>query len=208
MLRGIMDCWTRPPRSNGCAKTLRRLAEIPKTSRFSESRRDRFRVSAQMASPVARRLVQRAIGESGGAFSARGLRFKSLAEVEKTNADWAMTTFGTSDLTALRAMSADDLLAKMKAQPRTVRSPVGPDVDGYFLTEPVSQVYAEGKQAHIPLMAGWNRDEPSALVANHPQPATVASFQETAQKSFSERCGCVSEAVSGGDGCGGGAFDD
>ena len=143
-----------------------------------------FSVSVQMASPLAQGLFQHAIGESGGAFSARGLRFKSLAEVEKTNADWAMAAFGTSDLTALRAMSADDLLAKMKALPRTVRSPVGPDVDGYFLTEPVSQVYAEGKQAHIPLMAGWNRDEPSAQVANYPQPATVASFKETAQKSF------------------------
>jgi len=97
-----------------------------------------FSVSVQMASPLAQGLFQHAIGESGGAFSARGLRFKSLSEVEKANADWATATFGTSDLTALRAMGADDLLAKMKAQPHTVRSPVGPDVDGYFLTEPVS----------------------------------------------------------------------
>jgi para-nitrobenzyl esterase len=60
-------------------------------------------------------------------------------------------------------------------------------VDGHFLPEPVSEIYKEGKQAHIPLLAGWNRDEPSAQVANHPHPATVQSFQETAQRSFGDQ---------------------
>jgi para-nitrobenzyl esterase len=36
-------------------------------------------------------------------------------------------------------------------------------------------------------MAGWNRDEPSALAVNYPQPPTVASFEQTAEKSFGER---------------------
>ena len=36
-----------------------------------------------------------------------------------------------------------------------------PDVDGKLLTEPVADTYAAGKQAHVPLLAGWNRDEGS-----------------------------------------------
>ena len=36
-----------------------------------------------------------------------------------------------------------------------------PDVDGKFLTEPVVDTYAAGKQAHVPLLAGWNADEGS-----------------------------------------------
>ncbi len=35
----------------------------------------------------------------------------------------------------------------------------GPDIDGKLLTEPVPETYAQGKQAHVPLLAGWNLDE-------------------------------------------------
>jgi len=146
-----------------------------------------FSVSAQMASPLAKGLFQHAIGESGAAFSGRGLTLRPLAEREKADAVWAKTVFGTSDLKALRAISADDLLAKMKGQANPGRAGNGPDVDGYFLPEPVPQIYSEGKQAHVPLLAGWNRDEPSGLVARYPKPATVESFTETAQKSFADR---------------------
>jgi para-nitrobenzyl esterase len=146
-----------------------------------------FSVSAQMASPLAQGLFVRAIGESGAAFTSRGLSFGSLADREKADPAWAMGTFGTSDLVALRAMSAQDLMHKMATQTSPGRAGVGPDVDGYFLPEPVLQIYSEGKQAHVPLLAGWNRDEPSGLVARNPQPATVESFTQTAQKTFGDR---------------------
>jgi para-nitrobenzyl esterase len=86
-------------------------------------------------------------------------------------------------------MSADELLEKVQAaqKARPGRLPFWPDVDGYFLPEPVSQIYAEGKQAHVPLLGGWNRDEPSGLVARNPTPATVESFAATAQKTFGDR---------------------
>jgi len=147
-----------------------------------------FSVSAQMASPLAQGLFAHAIGESGAAFPGqRGEGFRPLADAEKLEAASAATAFGTSDVTALRAMSADDLVAKVT----THRGPGGPSfwpvVDGYFLPEPVAQIYAEGKQAHVPLLAGWNRDEPSGLVARYPQPATVASFSEMSQKTFGDR---------------------
>ena len=35
-------------------------------------------------------------------------------------------------------------------------------IDGKLLTEPVPDTYAAGKQAHVPLLAGWNRDEGSS----------------------------------------------
>ncbi len=42
-----------------------------------------FSVSAQMASPLAKGLFQKAIGESGAAFHSGGLSFESLSEREK-----------------------------------------------------------------------------------------------------------------------------
>ena len=143
-----------------------------------------FSVSAQMASPLAQGLFERAIGESGAAFYSRGLSFRSLAERETRDSDFANQFFGTSDLAALRAMNAEELLEKLKAQPH---HGFGPDVDGWFLPEPVPQIYKEGKQAHVPLLAGWNRDEPSALAVDRPQPPTPQSFQEQAQKDFGAR---------------------
>ena len=40
-------------------------------------------------------------------------------------------------------------------------------VDGRLLTEPVAETYAQGKQAHVPLLAGWNRDENSCFGRRH-----------------------------------------
>jgi para-nitrobenzyl esterase len=147
-----------------------------------------FSVSAQMASPLAQGLFAHAIGESGAAFPGqRGEGFRTLADAEKQEAASAATIFGTSDVTALRAMSAEDLVGKVTAHAGLGGPSFWPVVDGYFLPEPVPEIYAEAKQAHVTLLAGWNRDEPSALVANYPKPATVESFTEMAQKTFGDR---------------------
>lgn len=143
-----------------------------------------FSVSAQMASPLAQGLFVHAIGESGAAFYSRGLSFRPLAVREKTDPAWAMATFGTSDLQQLRAMTPQELMDKMATQTHPGPSPIGPDIDGYFLPESVPQIYAEGKQAHIPLLAGWNRDEPSALAVNNPEPPAPQSFRELAERDF------------------------
>ncbi len=146
-----------------------------------------FSVSAQMASPLARGLFVHAIGESGAAFDSRGLSFPPASEQEKQGAAWALATFGTSDLAALRGMSAEDLMTKISAQPPDTHAPIRPDVDGYFLPETVPQIYKDGKQAHVPVLAGWNRDEPSALAVNYPIPPTVQSFRDMAEKTFGSR---------------------
>jgi para-nitrobenzyl esterase len=149
-----------------------------------------FSVSAQMASPLAQGLFEHAIGESGAAFDSHGLSFAPLAERERTDSAWAQATFGTSDLKALRAMSAQDVMQKMAATAASDSDGGQPgqkaDIDGYFLPESIPAIFKEGKQAKVPLMAGWNRDEPSALDVNHPEPPTVASFAALAQKDFGD----------------------
>ena len=61
-----------------------------------------------------------------------------------------------------------------------------PGVDGYFLTEKVRATYAAGKQAHIPLLGGWNSSEMGMTVAMNPQKPTAASFSEQVQKQFGD----------------------
>ena len=142
-------------------------------------------VSSQVASPLAQGLFARAIGESGAPFHSRPLSYAPLAVREKADPDFAQQVLGTSDLKALRAMSWQDILQKLRAH--RGRRPFQPDIDGWFLPESVPQIYAEGKQAHVPVMAGWNRDEPSALDINHPAPPTLESYHEMAERDFGAR---------------------
>jgi len=116
-----------------------------------------FAVSTLMASPVAQGLFAKAIGESGGAFS-DVLPMDTLAAREKTDDEW-VASLGVKSLAELRALSTDKVLDAVKAK----KGGFPPVIDGKLLTEPVPDTYAAGKQAHVPLLAGWNRDEGSFL---------------------------------------------
>ncbi len=144
-----------------------------------------FAVSAQMASPLAHGLFAHAIGESGGAFGSASLSFPALAVSEKQDEEFAHTAFGDSSLASLRALSADALLSAANPKASKGSPRFGPNVDGYFLPESVPAIYAEGKQAHVPLLAGWNKDEGTGTVVNSPEKHTVENLHAMAQKDFS-----------------------
>src|SRR6185437_9396642 len=108
-------------------------------------------VSGQMASPLAAGLFVRAIGESG---SMMGAVIPTLAEGERNGVAFASGVHAES-LAALRAMPAPELLA---AAARSGRS-FGTVVDGYFLPAQPLAIYSTGKQADVPLLAGWNSAE-------------------------------------------------
>jgi para-nitrobenzyl esterase len=117
-----------------------------------------FAVSTLMASPMARGLFHKAIGESGAAFS-DVLPTETLSTREADDEAW-VATLGVKSLQELRALPTDKVLEATKSK-KGRRFP--PDIDGKLLTEPVPDTYAAGKQAHVPLLAGWNRDEGSGL---------------------------------------------
>jgi para-nitrobenzyl esterase len=139
-----------------------------------------FSVSTLMASPVSKNLFQKAIGESGGAFSRPGHEYMSRGTVEYNCQEFARLAFHTAALSDLRKFSGDQISA---AAMERHFSP-GPDVDGYFLPISVPQIYAAGRQAHIPLLAGWNADEARAQAVNADPKITVAVLQQEAQKDF------------------------
>jgi len=129
-----------------------------------------FSVSALMASPLARGLFKRAIGESGAFFGSE-LRTKPRAEAEAAGMKFAESAFGTTSLEALRAIPAQKLLAAALKLPWKHFTP---DIDGYFLPTNCLAIYAAGQQSHVPLLAGWNKDEGNYrdYFTNHPPAGT------------------------------------
>jgi para-nitrobenzyl esterase len=112
-------------------------------------------VSALMASPLARGLFKRAIGESGALFYIGG-PLPSRGQAEKEGTQFAESAFGTTSVEALRALPAQTVLAAALKHPMSYFKP---DVDGYFLPEDCRSIFAAGGQSRVPLLAGWNRDE-------------------------------------------------
>jgi para-nitrobenzyl esterase len=106
-----------------------------------------------MASPAAKGLFEKAIGESG-AFFGSSLAVKPASEAQLAGATFAASV-GASSIEELRAKPAEELLKASMAH----RGGFSVTVDGEFFTENPSETYAAGKQAHVPLLAGWNKNE-------------------------------------------------
>ena len=110
-------------------------------------------VSVQMASPLSKGLMQRAIGESGAMLG--NLKPRPLALAERQG-DAFEQRVSAHLLDQLRAMDANALL---KAAGEKDVPEFGPTVDGYFLPRSPEAIYQVGAQAHIPLLVGSNSQE-------------------------------------------------
>lgn len=137
-----------------------------------------FAVSTLMAAAPAQGLFQKAIGESGGALGLGDPKEPSTADREQKEQAW-VESLGVKSLADLRAMSSADVLAAA-TKPGNPRFPTV--IDGKFLTEPVADTYAAGRQAHVPLLAGWNRDENSASAHD----MTAEKWKEKAEQDFGD----------------------
>lgn len=110
-------------------------------------------VAALVASPLARRLFQRAIAESGNdgvPMDASETAMFARAGAEAEGAAFAQA-LGAAHLADLRAIDADTLIRKPWA-PRTI-------VDGHVLREDMAAIYRNHRQNDVPILVGWNADE-------------------------------------------------
>ena len=157
-------------------------------------------VNALMASPLAKSLFQRAIGESGGTFSP----MKTLAQAEKDgeklaaslasvpsadakdpNGQSSAAKNGTANtLAALRAKSPEELLKVADNElARTI-------VDGWVLPQDIATIFFQGKQNDVPIIVGYNSDEGTTLA---PQAANLKAMMFTA--GIHQRYGTLAEQM-------------
>jgi para-nitrobenzyl esterase len=140
-------------------------------------------VSGLVASPLAKGLFQRAIGESGSFLNERR-PLKSLAESEDAGRRFAETSLGAATLEALRAKPAAQVLEAALAKGAMRFSPT---IDGYFLPKDVPSLYADGVQSHVPLLAGWNADEGSYRTIFGKEEPTPAAWAAKARELFGDQ---------------------
>jgi para-nitrobenzyl esterase len=148
-----------------------------------------YSVSAMMATPLARGLFHRAIGESGAFFPAatEGLRTPVLAVSEESGVALAKL-LGADSLAALRAKPAEEVL-KASRGASTLR--FTPNIDGYVLTKDPRETFANGEQSKVSLLAGWNADERrGGIVLADPKP-TAASFVAQTRTRFGEHADAI-----------------
>ena len=124
-----------------------------------------------MAAPAARGLFSAAIGQSASGIFRPEMRMLSQAEAADQG-QRAVSTLGSS-LAQLRDLPATALLHL---------PPQGVVIDGRLLTEDSTEVFLAGRQASIPLLAGWNGDEGSLY-------ASAAAAMQVLEEAGSVRAG-------------------
>lgn len=126
-------------------------------------------VSILQASPLAKNLFQKAIGESCAVFGSRGIKggpTLTLSEAEKTGVKFSESQKMAS-IDDLRKMPAKDLLKAAK------KESMRPIEDGYVLPDSVYNIFEKGKQNDVPILVGSNADE-GTLFVSLPWPASTA----------------------------------
>jgi para-nitrobenzyl esterase len=125
-------------------------------------------VSMLMASPRAKGLFQRAIGESGGLFEPLQLAPSYLLANAEHDGEKYAATLHTDSLRQLRALPATDLLGGDDAGGVT-----HPVIEPAVLPRPPRDAFAAAQQNDVPLLVGSNADEARALSdVTHTQAAT------------------------------------
>jgi para-nitrobenzyl esterase len=114
--------------------------------------------SILMASPLAKGLFQRAIGQSGGVFEPLQLAPNYLRANAEREGEAYAASLGVHSVAELRALPASELL---KGKAGEISHPV---IEPYVLPESPYNTFVESRQNDVPILIGSNADEARSLV--------------------------------------------
>jgi para-nitrobenzyl esterase len=141
-------------------------------------------VAFLQASPLAKGLFQRAVGFSGSPFG-NADPLPTRADAEKAGLA-IQETLGTKSLSELRELPADKIVAVQRdcqlGCAGTIR--IGPSVDGYFLPNAPTAIFAAGRHNDVPLLIGFTRDESSNDLS---KAKSLAEYKAAAQHLYGGR---------------------
>lgn len=136
-----------------------------------------------MVSPLARGLFHRVIAQSAGTTGTVGPKPRLRDSYFGLRAAEAEGEAMAPDITKLRAMSADEVLAKLPISPTfSTGWHFSPVVDGYVLPDDPGVLLGTSRQAKVPLLIGYNADEAN-FYRNEAQ-QTIAAYRDFVGKLF------------------------
>ena len=136
-------------------------------------------VSYQMASPLSKKLIAGAIGESGAGINPT-LAPVPLKEAEKTGEDFAKNA-GYTSIAQLRALNTRELY-EIYNESKRFGFPVV--IDGYFLPKTLPEIFNARQQAQVPLLLGWNSAEIPGQAFMQGQPYAEENYVAMVKKEY------------------------
>jgi para-nitrobenzyl esterase len=137
-------------------------------------------VNALVASPLARGLFHRAIGESGGSFGP-GTYLRedrnALPSAERIGVAFARAA-GADSIKALRSVPAEKIIEVFNNDPEGKKFRTQPNVDGWVLPDEIRNIFAKGKQNDVPVIVGSNANEMSTLTVPANVPKTIEDYRK------------------------------
>jgi len=141
-------------------------------------------VQTLVASPLAKDLVHRAIGQSGGLFG-DATWLDRAEEGDRSGHQIGEDFFaacGVKSVSEARALPASALIEATKQKGGSFRT--RPVVDGWVLPDSLDEIYQSGRQNDVPMIVGSNANEWSSLSAPEYLPKTTATLEEQIGRIF------------------------
>ena len=142
-------------------------------------------VGILMASPLAKGLFHKAIGQSGAFWESENGTMKSKKDAEKLGKT-LLKKLNVKTLTELRKIAPMDL---MNASPWSIEldpsiANFSPNVDGYVLPSSPYEQFLKGLQNDVPLLVGWNADEGKMFWGRSIKSKTIEEYRKTISNIF------------------------
>ncbi|RXT34669.1 carboxylesterase/lipase family protein [Bradyrhizobium betae] len=142
-------------------------------------------VGILMASPLARGLFHKAIGESGAFWDGRHGSLQSFDEARARGRAFTRRQ-GDASIAALRAMPAEQLNARApwSFERDHVTAAFSPSIDRYVIPDVPARRFLRGEQMQIPLLAGWNSAEEFPFMSLSLPAQSAQAFRAAAEEIF------------------------
>ncbi|HEY6402039.1 MAG TPA: carboxylesterase family protein [Blastocatellia bacterium] len=143
-------------------------------------------VNVLVASPLARGLFHRAIGQSGGSFGPMAYlkdERNDRASAEKIGEAFAKAA-GADSIKALRAMPAEKIVEVFNNDPEGRKFRTQPNVDGWALPDEIRNIFAQGKQNKAPVIVGSNANEMTTLTVPAAIPKTMEDYRKRVEMEY------------------------
>jgi para-nitrobenzyl esterase len=145
-------------------------------------------VNALVATPLAKGLFHRAIGESGGSFGPMTHLKEDLPKLpsgEKVGVAFAKAA-GADSLNALRAVPAEKIVDVFNNDAEGKKFRTQPVVDGWVLPDEIRNIFAKGKQNDVPVIVGSNANEMTTLTIPATVPKTMDGYRKLVEAQYGE----------------------